>query len=151
MISTKDLYWIAGILEGEGSFTVAAKIKPRITLNMTDKDIVERVRNILDQNQVVHKYYPKGQIGYKPIYNIDMTGPKAAGWMLTLFSIMGKRRQTRIKDIFSNWLLIKPKDKTRCKRGHTFSTINNRGNSVCGVCKSLRYYKSKAKKELVTV
>ena len=36
--------WIAGLLEGEGCFTISSGY-PRIILKMTDKDIVERFAN----------------------------------------------------------------------------------------------------------
>jgi hypothetical protein len=45
------LSWLAGLLEGEGSF-VAGKLskarQPRIAVAMTDRDIIERVANMLD-------------------------------------------------------------------------------------------------------
>ncbi len=45
------LHWLAGLLEGEGSFLKpppSAPNTPRITLQMTDEDVVQRVQEIFD-------------------------------------------------------------------------------------------------------
>ena len=54
-ISEKDLYWLVGLLEGEGSFMVltseirrkgGTKLPINIQISMSDKDIMEKVSNI---------------------------------------------------------------------------------------------------------
>lgn len=42
----KDLYWLAGLLEGEGCFTYSGST-PMVQLQMTDKDVVERASLLL--------------------------------------------------------------------------------------------------------
>ena len=70
----RDLYWLAGWLEGEGSFTFNTGTKPyisnspRISSVSTDRDVVNR-----------------------------------AATMMTLFVLMGQRRQDDIKHILLQW------------------------------------------------
>lgn len=45
-MSEKELYWLAGLLEGEGSFSPGPTSAPnsaRISLTITDADVVARV------------------------------------------------------------------------------------------------------------
>lgn len=42
MISTRDIGWITGLLEGEGTFRMSGR-SIAIHVNMTDRDIIERV------------------------------------------------------------------------------------------------------------
>lgn len=37
--------WVAGLLEGEGSFVLKEGKKPRVTCHMTDLDVLERLQN----------------------------------------------------------------------------------------------------------
>lgn len=53
MIKAKDIYWLAGLLEGEGCFTVRRYEGrqtgglPVINLWMTDLDVIKRASTIL--------------------------------------------------------------------------------------------------------
>jgi len=46
MRTAKEFAWLGGLLGGEGYFSVR-KYSPRIELNMTDRDTVERVATFL--------------------------------------------------------------------------------------------------------
>src|SRR5260221_9352025 len=102
MLLMKDLYWLSAIIEGEGCFTANRKgpyCYPKITVKMTDEDIMRRVGNILGSN--VHQY--KGQddnfirtMKCKDTYQTTVTGIRARGWMMTLYPLMGERRKSRI-------------------------------------------------------
>ena len=105
MNKIKDLDWLAGIWEGEGSFNLG-KIKgkyiyPKMTLGMTDKDIVQRIARIVGAN-VNGPYLPKYP-NAKWMYHISLSGKKAIHWMLVLFSDLGKRRQAKIVEVFNGW------------------------------------------------
>lgn len=47
-----DIIWLAGLLEGEGCFNVRPEKngQARVSIEMTDKDIVERVSRLFDSN-----------------------------------------------------------------------------------------------------
>ena len=56
LMDEKELYWLAGLLEGEGSFMRGAPSRPNtpmVSLSMTDEDVVARVGRMLGVS-----YYP---------------------------------------------------------------------------------------------
>ena len=102
MSYTRDnIIWLAGLLEGEGNFRLD-KNCPRITLNMTDKDVVEKVHNIFGGN-----FYIQDKSKYKSNWNIcyslTINGERAIGIMLSIYTLMGQRRKTKIKEIVGKW------------------------------------------------
>ncbi len=54
-MDTNELYWLAGLLEGEGSFLNAppsAPNKPRISIQMTDLEVIQKVARLLQVNYI---------------------------------------------------------------------------------------------------
>lgn len=109
MIAVADLHWLAGLLEGEGYFGDHAGGKAgrryiRISLKMTDKDVVERAAALLGTK--VHRYSwsadrnPKHSVAW-----VTQVGQqdRAAGWMMTLYPLMGARRRARIEGLLNAW------------------------------------------------
>lgn len=100
---SSQLGWIAGLLEGEGYFGTK-KGYPCITLNMTDEDIVRRAQTVLGGNVSGPYNYRSHE---KPIWQLNITKQaQAAGWMMTLYPMMGLRRQARIREILLKWRSI---------------------------------------------
>ena len=102
MLSENDLYWIAGLLEGEGSFLKSPPSNPNgisIQLEMTDKDIVEKASLILE----VPFFMPKRRKNYKQSYRLRVGNARAADWMKRLKPLMGQRRQQQIEDALKDY------------------------------------------------
>lgn len=100
MINAKDIYWLAGLLEGEGHFGLTGGKYPKIVLWMCDLDVIERANKLLraaDPKRV------QRQPDRLPIYCLCLSGARAAGWMMTLYSLMGSRRQDRIRLALGTW------------------------------------------------
>ena len=95
----KDIYWVAGILEGEGSFGFY-RGSPCIQVQMTDKDVIERVASILGLN-MRSPWVRKD--GHKPVWSCVASGKKAAQWMMTLLPILGERRREKVEDSIRKW------------------------------------------------
>jgi len=104
-----DLHWLAGLLEGEGCFAWQKSTKnryqykyPRISLTMTDKDIVARVASLFDV-RCLGPYGPYGKLhrGHvrKVVYSTQLYGPRAVSLMRRLYPLMGRRRSSKIKYI----------------------------------------------------
>jgi hypothetical protein len=88
-----NLCWLAGILEGEGSFPY--QCSPGICIGSTDKDIVERVAKYFDRKiRGAYKY----KLNKKPVYYTEIWGIKAIEWMKRLYPLMGIRRKQKIKE-----------------------------------------------------
>jgi hypothetical protein len=67
---------------------------------MGDKDVVERVAKMFGRNVSCSiSKNPK----WKPMYYTKVYGDKAAGWMMTLYSLMGSRRQQKIQECLGFW------------------------------------------------
>jgi|SRR6187399_2427016 len=98
---SNDIHWVAGILEGEATFGNLKNIYPRIILNMCDLDIVQRVRNIMDSSA---KIYPRDNgTNHRVSYTLRISKQSAIGWMMTIYPLMGNRRQERIRELLQIW------------------------------------------------
>jgi hypothetical protein len=99
-LKTSDIFWLAGLLEGEGCFGLSgAGGSIRISLNMTDLDIVERAANLLGGQVKKRKLSPNR----KQVYSTEIFSNRAAAWMMTLFPIMGDRRKDKIEESLNYW------------------------------------------------
>jgi hypothetical protein len=95
-ISELDLHWLAGLLEGEGSFMVGPPSAPRspvIQFWMTDRDVVERAGAMLDSAVAA---VPPRRAHWKTAYAVRLRGPRAVVWMRRLRPLMGTRRRAQI-------------------------------------------------------
>lgn len=99
-IRIHDIAWLAGLLEGEGCFSIVGR-SVVIELQMTDKDVVEHAAQLLNTPVYVNKKKPNR----KMVWRLHLHGNRAAGWMMTLYSLMGLRRRGRIKELLTGWRL----------------------------------------------
>jgi hypothetical protein len=91
-------YWLAGLLEGEGSFCKPLPSQPNsplISIETTDEDIAQRVSQIFDtqytQNRRSHQ-----KEHWKPSFKSRISGVRALELMRMLRPLMGLRRQGQI-------------------------------------------------------
>jgi len=94
-----DRYWLAGLLEGEGCFQwsrCGEKTWPRIALAMGDKDVVIRAALLLGGRGKVRTFHSYGR---NPVHRFVVSGKRAVEVMTELLSIMGERRQSKIKEL----------------------------------------------------
>jgi hypothetical protein len=109
-----ELSWLAGLLEGEGSFLMPPPSKsnsPRIALQMTDRDVVERAAHLMGVNYI-HEKDPKKE-GWKVTYRICVQGSRAMELMWLLRPYMGERRASKITEILESVVIGKPGDNSR--------------------------------------
>lgn len=108
MVDT-DAAWLAGVLEGEGSFLVYwAKSRsggrspyPRVQINMTDRDVVARVALLMGGNSVqVHRV---GDERLKRAWSTKVTGKRALEVMRTVRPWMGDRRGSKIDELLTEF------------------------------------------------
>ena len=105
MVTVKDIAWMAGLLEGEGCFHLLNKKYPAISLMMTDYDVLLRAKKTWRHNKIYGPIVRKTKNGtyQKPIWQLRITGPKAIGWMMTVYSFLGTRRKEAIENCLSTW------------------------------------------------
>ncbi len=107
-MTMSDLHWLAGFLEGEGSFLSISNLSrngkkrywyPRISAASTDEDVIKRAGAIM--NATVHGPYIRGT--HKPCWHLQTVCSNAIGWMMTLYPLMGVRRQVKITQVLNTW------------------------------------------------
>jgi hypothetical protein len=92
----RDLAWIAGLLEGEGSFIAnrsGGSSYPVIKVEMCEQEVIERAAGLLDTTVW---FVPPGTEGWRPTYVAQIAGHRAAEWMRALRPYMGRRRTAAI-------------------------------------------------------
>jgi hypothetical protein len=95
-IETPELHWLAGLLEGEGSFMPGPPSNARmpiISVQMTDHDVVARVGRIFSRKP--HAVRQRDS-RWRASYMVRVTGSRAVHWMTLLRPLMGERRQAQI-------------------------------------------------------
>ena len=105
---------LQGIIEGEGCVVVSPKSKTlRLSIEMTDLDILQKVQKIFGETcrlskRTVKLENPK----WKDRYILHLCGPKLPQWLMTIYCLMGTRRQSKIRDALEMW-------KTRTRKPYT--------------------------------
>lgn len=99
-LTDTTLYWLAGLLEGEGYFGTVNQRKggrlyryARVGVNMTDRDVIERVAALWGVKVYVMKVSGVSKlVGYR----VTIIGTHAIEIMCLLRPLMGSRRQAQI-------------------------------------------------------
>lgn len=113
-MSTGDIRQLAGLLEGEGCFRFDGS--PRIALSMTDEDVVRWAHAVFRNTAEVGSY--KYKRNRKRYWRTLVSSRLAAGWMMILYPLMGKRRQQQIRAVLKEW--------RNRKAGHELDVVYDR-------------------------
>ena len=102
-----DIYWLAGLLEGEGFFGVInSRVSgrlyryPRVGVSMSDKDVIEKAAKMFGTSLGIAR---KMTAGGKTMYRSVCVGTRAVCWMMTLYSLLGIRRRGQIRKSLCEW------------------------------------------------
>jgi hypothetical protein len=97
----RNLAWLAGLCEGEAYFC-HRNGSPMIKLDMTDLDVLQRAAVMFD-TKVNGPRQPKGKPSYKPVWSVRVSGYRAIGWMMTLYTFLGERRRGVVREAIASW------------------------------------------------
>lgn len=125
-LSEIQIAWLAGVIEGEGSFLYTEGESPTISIQMTDKDIVERVAVIFE----AHIAGPYVKMECRPTWTCRIYGQKAVDWMRRLNPHMGVRRRAKIADIVQRWVNYTPPARAKRFNGTPFK--REKSAPTCG-------------------
>ena len=136
-MTSVEIAWLAGLLEGEGSFS-KAKGSVTVQLGMTDEDTVRRAAKLVGDPFVgshqIHRWGKNQKINYR----WTLCGDKAAAWMMTIYPLMSSRRQARIRELLSVWKATRPYRKLVTACPHTDRPHQGRG--MCASCCQRAWY-----------
>lgn len=107
-IFSEEATWLAGWIEGEGSFgwfytpTQTRKYKyPMIKGGSVDEDVIAKIAILCDVSYYKEKLYSK--LAKQPMFRFRIRGRKAATLMRLIYPYMGKRRKAKIDIILDNF------------------------------------------------
>ncbi len=152
-MNVNDLHWAAGFIDGEGSFTRCGGTIS-VSASQNDKWHIEKLYALFKGNTNIfsHKLI-KGNDGV--YHRWSVYGPRAAGVMMTLYSLLSPRRQAKISELLAAWLkqpgFHKPY-KIHCKHGHPMAEdnlyISKKGKRECRACALISRRKYVERKKL---
>lgn len=94
-ISREDAVWLAGLLEGEGTFDLHRRKYPRVRVGMSDRDVVGRAATLMGaQVRLSLKPYPNSAM-----FHAEVSGTKAVAVMEEVLPHMGARRSAKIATV----------------------------------------------------
>lgn len=144
-MKTHEIYWLAGILDGEGSFTIdfrneRSKKYPSIRVNvgMTDEDTIFKLQEITGVGYISSSFLPSG----KEIYQWQIAKQQdVAALIMTIYPLMSKRRKQRIEELLFIWRSYLPRRQRPCNKGHDMTGANLRitpdGHRRCRECEKI--------------
>mgnify|MGYP001574254735 FL=1 len=101
MISTTDIHWSAGLIDGEGSFFLNTKsASPRVSAQMADEDTIRKLHRIW--GGCVY-FLPRRKSHWSDMWVWTLNGRRAAGVMMTLYVLMSARRKAKIESVIVIW------------------------------------------------
>lgn len=98
-MSWTELYWLAGWLEGEGSFCrpfPSAPRRPRVGGSSCDRDVVKEVGRLLRVKPCLTTEKRSAERGWSRSWRADLTGGRAIALMQAIRPVMGRRRTEQI-------------------------------------------------------
>ncbi len=138
MIAISDIHWIAGFLEGEGSFTMSPGL--RVSAQQKDPETLYRLSRILGGKV--------WKVSTRDCYGWSITGSRAASISLMLYSLMSERRKGQIQEALGEWMQkpVAKAEQTHCIHGHPFDEKNtywykgrHRHCRACSAARMRRY------------
>ena len=103
-MTREDLLWLAGLLEGEGSFVKGPPSSPRspqVSLEMTDEDVVARVSALVGVKYYAPKNRSPGR--WRQTFHIHVRGARAVDLMRGLRPFMMARRSQQIANALAHY------------------------------------------------
>ena len=102
----ENIAWLAGLLEGEGSFIFGAKKSLIVQLQMTDGDVVKLAHSLAGVGRFHGPYDNTRRTDARPrkeSYMWTAHGDVAYAVMVDVLPKMGDRRRQRILEVIALW------------------------------------------------
>jgi hypothetical protein len=137
MVTTLDIAWAAGFLEGEGSF-VANRGTPVVVCPQVQREPLDRLQRMFGGTIYLQD---RGNPKHQPCHIWRLNGFPAAGLMMTLLALLSPKRVGQVKAALFAWYFSPGSGhlryKTHCPHGHEYTPENTRvyrGSRNCRKC-----------------
>ncbi|GAA4981160.1 hypothetical protein [Actinopolymorpha pittospori] len=91
----EDVIWLAGLLEGEGTFDLHRGKYPRVRVAMCDRDVVGRAATLFGSTiRLTLKPAP-----FQATWHAEISGARAVEIMTAVLPHMGARRSAKIAEV----------------------------------------------------
>jgi hypothetical protein len=141
MLTTPEIHWIAGFLEGEGCFYFSRSIC--IASNQVQKWPMERLHSWFGGSLLLNDRFSKDRPNDRPKWQWKISGKQAAGLAMTIYPLMSPGRQEQIRKALAPWkaqrtrreVLAEERAKrsaliTHCPQGHPYVGDNIKWNAA---------------------
>lgn len=103
-----DMAWASGIIEGEGTIIAhhgkLGEKQIRLAVEMTDLDILERLKDILgDKARLIKRNPPSLNLKHRDRYILTLSGTPAISWLMTIYGLLGIRRRKAVLKAITLW------------------------------------------------
>lgn len=136
-MTRNELHWLAGLLEGEGSFMAGPPSdphRPRVAIQMTDEDVIARVAAFWCVAYI--RQTDRRNTSWKPVFTVQLRGRRAVELMRRLRPLMGCRRQRQIDIAVASFVgqrrPVTDKDRRLIRR------MASNGRTISYIAKTLR-------------
>ncbi len=113
-ISTIDIAWVAGLIEGEGTIIAyesksdRVKKQVRFAVEMTDLDVLQKLQRILGTNaRLIKRNPPSLNPNHRDSFIVTLSGSYAIAWLLTIYCFLGTRRRAAVIKAVNLWKTMK--------------------------------------------
>jgi hypothetical protein len=129
-LSKVTIAWLTGLYEGEGNVNIAKNGGVRITIRMTDRDVIERLHSIFPCTKI--HVVPAQRANWKTQYAWRISNPDNVRTILELMlPLLGKRRAADARAALE-YLRTRPgsggrqREKTHCPQDHEYTPENTK-------------------------
>lgn len=137
----KNVYWLAGLFEGDGNVKKLGKWGMAVEIALTDLDVLEKCQRLFG-GKIYGPYNKNNGKGHniKPMYSWTIQERYVAyGLFMMMFPLLGSRRQDQITQAVKRFLSAPTSNnrKTSCPKGHGYTPENTRlyrGKRYCKTC-----------------
>lgn len=136
-LTEAQVAWLAGIYEGEGSCAITGGRAIRVSITMTDQDVMESIANLTTLGSV--RTVPQRNENYKQAYTWSIGSSDAVLFLQAIMPWLGHRRTERAQAAIANWSTNRKQSTAsdlECVKGHPYSLPGNKRTKygTCHLC-----------------
>jgi hypothetical protein len=134
MISTIDIAWAAGFMEGEACFSYQSGNSISVVVAQVNREPLEKLASLFEGTI---SFQERRNPRHNNIYIWCVAGIRAAQVCMTVYSFMSEVRKEKIRSMIDKWRVlrsVRSRNAARCRFGHPLSGENLMSKGRCKVC-----------------